>query len=112
MGNNTDIKYIQNLIKNLIAKNLYARSFDRDLKPSQEEFVMHVYQDLLSDDVYEMNPGTLGKIMCAFEIGQVLTTRQEIFNYLRFSGDCEDFLRSQVALFLALMIRDQYYPAP
>ena len=95
--------YIHNLIHNLIHKNGYAHLYER---LHRFDFVQHVKNDLYAVDVAEMNPETLGKIMCSFDTGDVMATRQDLFSGVTFGGDCEDFLRELVALCLAYAIWD------
>ena len=97
-------EYIVNLRKHLILKNRYARTF---IMLSRPDFVRHVTLDLIAGDVRDMSPETLGKIMCSFEIGDVMASKQELFEGVHFSGDCEEMLRELVSLCLAYMIRDR-----
>ncbi|MFZ1719920.1 MAG: hypothetical protein WAU28_01035 [Candidatus Moraniibacteriota bacterium] len=94
--------YIQNLTNNLIGKNGYDRL---GLHPS--ELVKHIKFDLEVGDVSKMNPETLGKIMAAFDNGDVMASKSELFNLVSFSGDCGDFLRELVSACLAMTIRDR-----
>lgn len=98
-------RYIQNLTSNLIGKNRYA-----DLKlriRSRDKFLLHIRRDLESSDVRDMKPETLGKIMCAFDIGDVMASKKDLFERVHFSGDCEEMLREMVALCLAYAICDR-----
>lgn len=94
-------EYIVNLTNNLIGKNRYDEIFRR--MDNRNEFLTHVKFDLDSGDVRDMTPETLGKIMCSFEIGDVLSSHPG--KEVTFSGDCEDFLRETVSLCLAYAIR-------
>ncbi|GEM_PF-2106000 len=94
-------EYIVNLTNNLIGKNRYDEVFRR--MDNRNEFLTHVKFDLDSGDVRDMTPETLGKIMCSFEIGDVLSSHPG--KEVTFSGDCEDFLRETASLCLAYAIR-------
>lgn len=96
-------KYIVNLTSNLINKNRYDEIFARMNNPS--EFLTHIALDLESDDVKDMSPETLGKIMCSFEIGDVMSGHPG--KEVKFSGDCEDLLREIVSICLAYVIRSR-----
>lgn len=98
-------QYILNLTDNLIGRNNYKEVFSKIR--SQEEFIDFVKMDQYCGEVRKMNPETLGKIMCAFDIGDVMATRQDLFNGVNFSGDCEEFLRELVSLCLAYAIRER-----
>ena len=108
-------EYIQNLTNDLITKNRYD---ELDLKLrggknlSNISFVDYVKLDLYSDDVQEMNPETLGKIMAEFDIGDVMAGQKELVDGLHFAGDCEDLLRELVDLCLAYVIRDRLDCSP
>ena len=93
-------KYIVTLTNSMIGRHRFY-----DLKDMKwDRFVEFVKQTIESIDVRDMNPQTLGKIMCAFETGDVMTSREEIAKRVHFTGDCEDFLREVVSYFLALVI--------
>lgn len=98
-------QYIINLTNNLIGKNHYDSVFHRIA--SNNEFVQHVRTDLFCGDVQDMSPETLGKIMCSFEIGDVMASKNDLFSNITFVGDCEDMLRELVSLCLAYVIRDR-----
>lgn len=98
-------QYIVNLTNHLISKNRYDQIFYKI--GNSDEFVRHVKLDLDSDDVQSMSPETLGKIMYSFEIGDVMANKEELFNGVSFSGDCEEMLRELVSLCLAYAIRDR-----
>lgn len=100
-------KYIIDLTNHLIAKNGFALLSLRIISLRDV-----IKTELECTEVHEMKPETLGKIMASFEIGDVMMRKEEIFNSLHFNGDCEDFLREQVALFLACVIRDRLFPSP
>src|SRR5258708_3435653 len=97
--------YIKNLTENLIGKHCYHR-VAREL--SRRQFVEHIKDDLENDDVRKMNPETLGKIMCALEIGDVMAGKQELFGALHFAGDPGDVLRELVSLCLAYAILGRF----
>lgn len=96
--------YIVNLTSHLIGKNRYDVIF---LRPDVLDFVRHVKLDLDSGDVRNMSPETLGKIMCSFEVGDIIASKQELLEGVHFSGDCEEMLRELVSLCLAYAIRDR-----
>ena len=99
-------QYIDNLIKDLVEKNEYRKEF---YKLGTDEFIKHVKTDLYSGDVKTMDPSTLGRIMCSFEIGDVLTSKRNLFNGVCFGGDCGEMLRELVSLCLAYAIRGRLY---
>jgi len=98
-------QYIVNLTNHFIGKNRYDKVFNKIGNP--DEFVQHVKFDLDSGDVRTMNPDTLGRIMCSFEIGDVMASKKDLFNGVSFGGDCEEMLRELVSLCLAYAIRDR-----
>ncbi|MDO8633074.1 MAG: hypothetical protein Q7K38_00790 [Candidatus Wildermuthbacteria bacterium] len=98
-------QYIVNLTDNLIGKNRYDEIVRRI--GIGNEFVRHVKIDLECGDVRNMSPETLGKIMCSFEVGDVVASQLELFEGVHFSGDCEEMLRELVSLCLAYVIRDR-----
>ena len=91
--------YIVNLTNHLIGKNGYDK-----LQLLSRDFCKHVALDLWSGDVVEMKPAKLGEIMASFEIGDVMASKQELFELANFSGDCEDLLRTLVCACLAYTI--------
>ncbi len=97
-------QHLVNLTNDLINTGGYALMFRRS---TLAEFTKYATLDLYSGAVRKMSPAKLGEIMCEFGIGDVLLNQEEIFNEVRFSGDCEDFLRQQVALCLGCIIRDR-----
>ena len=100
-------QYIVNLTNHLIGKHHYEEVACRSKNP--DEFIKHVKLDLDSGDVQVMSPETLGKIMCSLEIGDVMASREELFNGVVFGGDCGEMLRELVSLCLAYAIRDRLY---
>lgn len=98
-------QYIVNLTNHLIGKNGYDATFYRI--GNLEKFVEHVKTDLEAGDVRAMSPAKLGEIMCSFEIGDVMAGKEELFNGVHFSGDCEELLRELVSLCLAYATRDR-----
>jgi len=100
--------YIVNLTNNLIGSNRYYDLVSRFA--DKYSFIKHVALDLGSGDVKDMSPETLGKIMCSFEVGDVLASRRELFQSTHFCGDCDDFLRQLVALCLAYAIGERFNP--
>lgn len=100
-------KYIENLTNNLIGKNRYDELF---LHVNPDEFIQHVKLDLECSDLQDMVPETLGKIMCAFEIGDVMASKEDLFKAVHFCGYGKELLREFVALFLAYAIRGRLDP--
>jgi len=98
-------QYLINLTNHLIGKNRYDELFKFINNP--DKFIGHAKIALEYGDVHDMSPETLGKIMCAFEIGDVMATKKELFDEILFNGSCEDFLREFVSLCLAYFIRDR-----
>jgi len=97
-------QYIVNLTRHLVSKNNYVDfSF---LEPERTALLDHIFMDLYAGDVAEMNPETLGKIVCSFETGDVLIGTEDLHK-LTFAGDCEDYLRQFVALCLARVIQNR-----
>lgn len=92
-------EYIQNLTRELISTNAFGITFQTCA--TMKDFIKHAKEQLLHKSVREMNPATLGKIMGAFEIGDVLASKQELLGDLFFGGDCEELLRELVATCLA-----------
>jgi hypothetical protein len=109
--------YIINLTDHLIRKHRFDDDMGRLLTgwsiaiSNESDFLARVAQTLEFGAIRDMNPERLGYIMALFEIGDVMTTKEEIFEHVRFSGDCEDFLRQQVAFCLACVIRDRLTPS-
>lgn len=102
-------QYIVNLTDHLIARNKYGVIAGKITDPFV--FMAHVKLDLEAGDVRSMSPEKLGAIMSEFEIGDVMLTSRQIHDAVGFNGDCEDFLRSLVALCLASVIADRLSPA-
>ena len=98
-------QYLVNLTNHLIGKNGYDATFYRIGNP--DKFVEHVKTDLEAIDVQAMSPAKLGEIMCSFEIGDVMASKNDLFNGVHFSGNCEEMLRELVSLCLAYAIRDR-----
>jgi hypothetical protein len=101
-------QYIQNLVSNLIGKNRYSELVKAPRILTYSQLLDHIKYDLFCGDVRRMRPGTLGRIMCSFDIGEVMSAHPG--KEVRFSGDCEDLLRELVALCLAYAIRDRIGP--
>ena len=109
MRPNKGREYIKNLTNHLIDTHHYddevwSRSNTRT------SFPRHVALDLEANDIRDMSPETLGRILCSLEIGNVMASKNELFCALHFAGDCEEMLRELVALCLAYVIRDRLYP--
>lgn len=98
-------EYIKNLTTGLISTHCYDELSKRI--PDRADFLQHVKIDLEAGDIGKMRPETLGKIMAALDIGDVMASKEELFGGVHFSGNCEDLLRELVALCLAYVIRDR-----
>ncbi len=96
--------YIKNLVSHLIRKNHYEEVFRRIADSG--EFIKHIKTDLEFGDVRSVTPAKLGEIMCAFEDGDVLATKEELFANVHFYGDCRELLRELVSLCLAYKIKN------
>jgi hypothetical protein len=109
--------YILNLTDQLIRKYRFDDDMGRLLTgwsiaiSNESDFLAHVAQMLEFGALKDMTPERLGHVMASFEIGDVMTTKEEIFKHVHFSGDCEDFFRGQVAFCLACVIRDRLTPS-
>jgi hypothetical protein len=109
-------KYLVDLTNDLIRKNGFEEYMARLLSGwsialvSNSDFVALAAQELEVGAVGEMTGKKLAQIVDSFELGDVHTTKEEIFKHVRFSGDCKDLLRQQVAFFLACIIRDRLSP--
>ena len=97
--------YILDLTSHLIKKNRYGDLLQHNL--DSHALLSHIQLDLESGDVRDMNPATLGKIMTAFEIGDVMASKEDLFRQVHFTGDCEDLLRQMISTCLAYAIRDR-----
>jgi hypothetical protein len=97
--------YLQNLTDQLIGTNNLDQLWNR--APDQDTFLEWVELGLEVDEVGDMRPETLGKILCSFEVGTIMITREELFNELRFAGDCEQTLCHLVSRCLAYLIRSR-----
>ncbi len=101
--------YIVNLTDNLIGKHHFDKMAETMAK-DWGGFLNFVKMSLETHDVREMNPETLGKIMCSFEVGDVLANKEQLFQKIYFAGDCEAMLRDLVAVCLAFAIADRLDP--
>ncbi|MBI1957081.1 MAG: hypothetical protein HYS44_01315 [Candidatus Niyogibacteria bacterium] len=97
--------YIKNLTDNLIGKHRFDDAFKRE--SDRDEFLRQVQFDLENIDVNDMKPETLGKIMCSFEVGDVMAAKEHLAQGIHFAGDCGEMLRELVALCLAYAIRER-----
>lgn len=104
-------KYIVDLTNYLISRNHLDHAYNI-LGWEKIPFLKQAAMDLLIGDVAKMNPATLGNIMASFEPGDVRVTRQEIFENIIFSGDCENFLREIVSFCLAAVIFERLNSDP
>lgn len=100
-------QYIVSMTDNFIGKyklDVMAARFSR------AEFIKAVTFDLEIAEVNSMRPETLGRILCAFELGDVLVSKEELSEGSFFAGSCENMLRSMVALTLAHAIWNRLQP--
>lgn len=102
--------YIKNLTTELIRKGRYDLFYDHT--PGQAEFRNFVSDDLECGAVRDMTPETLGRIMCAFETGDIAATKEQIFSQVHFAGNPGDMFREMVALMLAYVIWERLYDGP
>lgn len=100
--------YIVNLTDHLINKNKFDELAKRIFE--WEVFVKHVEINLSSGDVAQMSPATLGKIMCSFEIGDVMAGKIQLMSRVYFAGDCGELLRCLVSACLAHAIWQRLNP--
>lgn len=101
-------QYIESLTNNLIAEHNFDEVCVRIANKSA--FISHVAMTLEIGLVAKMNPKTLGFIMCSFEVGDVMASKQELFTLTTFAGDCGLFLRRLVSVFLAYAILHRLEP--
>jgi hypothetical protein len=101
--------YIKNLTDYLIGKHHFDAIYIQI--PNRDNFLNHVRLSLEAAEVKLWKPETLGKILCQFEIGDVIASKTELAQKLYFAGDCEDMLRGMVAICLSYVIRDRLDPA-
>lgn len=94
--------YIANLTRDLAGRNHFGMSLEK--LETREAFIAFAQTQLCGGDVGKMNPATLGRIMCSFEIGDVLASKEELCMRITFAGNCEDLLRELVATCLAYKI--------
>ena len=100
-------QYIINLTDNLIGKH----RLDRKQKfLNGEEVLRKFYEATIENDVAQMSPETLGKIMCSLEIGDVMISQEEFRLKCLFWGDGRDMLNILVTFFLARVIYDRLKP--
>ena len=104
--------YIYNLTNTLIGSLGYDHLLPNFIPKLSGDPTHHIKVDLLCGAVRDMKPETLGRIMGAFEIGDVMVTRDDIFIAVTFSGDCEEFLRDIVATCLASVIVNRLLAMP
>lgn len=100
--------YIQRITDSLIGKHRFNESFHRT--PHKAIFIESTATTLEVDDVEKMSPGTLGRILCSFEIGDVMARKEELIGGLHFSGDLSAMLRELVSVCLAYAIHDRLDP--
>ena len=96
--------YIDNLTDTLIGEHSFQSIFmkletDSDHRVEFVEVAKHILE---FENVACMSPETLGKIVCAFESGDVLSLHSK--DEVKFTGDCSLMLRELVAVFLAYAI--------
>lgn len=101
--------YIENLTNSLIGKHRFDEYFLRR-RVGETDFIDMVSNTLEVDDVQQMKPETLGRVLCSLEVGDVMLGKKELFGGLHFSGDPGDTLREMVALCLGKVIHDRLDP--
>ena len=99
-------EYIVNLTNNLIGKHGFD---DLARRLCKVDLLRHIKYCLEADDVAMMNPETMGRIMSSLEIGDLMTSKQELFSFLRFNGNGADLFRELVATCLAHAICIRFY---
>lgn len=102
--------YIVNLTNELIRKNRFldiSKRTGMENRQQQQEFGKIVWITLHNRDIAKMNPGTLGKILCELENGDVMTSQEELARNLYFAGNCGQMLQGLVAYCLTCVIRDR-----
>jgi hypothetical protein len=92
--------YIKNLTDHLIGNNGYDFIFNL----SSEEFRKHVALSLYIGDINHMKPAKLGEIIAAFDIGDVMASKEKLFDLVHFAGDCDDMLRTLACACLSYAI--------
>jgi hypothetical protein len=100
--------YIENLTNSIIGKHRFDELFRRRI--GETSFVESVSSTLEVDDVQQMKPETLGRVLCSLEVGDVILSKKELLGGLHFSGDPGDTLREMVAVCLAKVIHDRLDP--
>jgi hypothetical protein len=112
-------KYLTDLTNNLIGIHRLDKVWRRHEKGGHLEFLTRVSMVLETQDVSNMNPETLGKIMCSIDIkelmikpeDELLTILEGGFNSIFFCGDGEKTLRRGVAICLAYLIWGRLDPS-
>jgi hypothetical protein len=99
-------EYIYNLTNNLIGKHNFVAIWEK--MQDRKGFLSHVKMELEVSDVSCMKPETLGRVMCSFESGEVVASREELS--VGFDGRCDGLLRELVSLCLAYVIRERVAP--
>jgi hypothetical protein len=101
--------YIVNLTNTLIDKHRFDVLFcnREDYMPDFTEMVAEI---LSADDIRQMNPETLGRILGSMETGDVIASKQELKERLYFGGDLGEMLRSMVAVCVAYVITSRLDP--
>jgi len=101
-------KYIENLTDDLIRKHRYDEASRTIFKGKPAAFRAFIAWDLFIEDVADMRPETLGKILCSFETGDVMSPHPG--REVSFSDNCENMLRELVARCLAYAIEGRFNP--
>ncbi len=101
--------YILNLTNHLISKHRYDEFLTKvNLALTHPNLrIRELRASLEVQALQDMKAETLGKIMRELDIGDVMATKDEIFQHVGFSGDCEDMLRELVATCLAFTISER-----
>jgi hypothetical protein len=72
--------------------------------------IEHIKEQLEIQDVADMSPETLGRIMGSLELFDVNASKDDLLRNLHFGGDCETMFRELVAICLAYAIAGRFEP--
>lgn len=97
-------KYLVDLTNQLIKKNRYDDLFEN--VETMDEFVTIAKNTIVTRDIANMKPETLGKIMCSFDHDDVNVTLEDIAKNVYLS-DCDALLREMVAYLLSCLMWDR-----
>jgi hypothetical protein len=105
-------QYIENLTDNLIRRHHFDADWEEMENQDREKFLKQIKDDLDDLDVCKMKPETLGRVMCSIELGNVMASKEDLFQGVCFAGQCGDLLRDLVSLCLAYIIRERILATP